>query len=325
MVWIGDRTRQLDGAHVEFFRGIKNPIGLKCGPSLEPDELLRLIDVLNPQNEPGRLTLIARFGSDKVAEQLPTLVRAVKREGAARGVVVRPDARQHHQARHGYKTRPFDRILAEVRTFFAVHRAEGTHPGGVHLEMTGQNVTECPGGARAICDEDSHDRYHTYCDPAAQRRAGARAGLPGGREAEGRPARASRSRCRWRRGCGKGRARHHPRPFVEFVGLRRPRRAPKAAFRREAAGGGVALSVPLAFFITPLAWKRACADRRHPAAAGDRIAQYRDREALRPGQRHASTPTSAPSRTWARQRSALGSAIAGFTWLLAMAERMGAF
>ena len=165
MLWIGDRTRQPDHGHVEYFRGIKNPIGLKCGPSLNPDGLLRLIDMLNPDNEAGRLTLICRFGADKVAEHLPGLIRAVEREG--RTVVWSCDAMHGNtiKASSGYKTRPFDRIMGEIRTFFEVHQAEGTYAGGVHLEMTGKNVTECTGGARAISDADLHDRYHTYCDP----------------------------------------------------------------------------------------------------------------------------------------------------------------
>ncbi len=165
MLWIGDRTRQLDGAHVEFMRGIKNPIGLKCGPSLEPDDLLRLIDALNPQNIPGRLTLIARFGSDRVAEKLPPLIRAVKREGAQ--VVWSSDPMHGNtiKLKSGYKTRPVDRILEEVKSFFAIHRAEGTHAGGVHFEMTGQNVTECLGGAQGLKEVDLQDRYQTACDP----------------------------------------------------------------------------------------------------------------------------------------------------------------
>ena len=165
MVWIGDRTRQPDHAHVEYCRGIKNPIGLKCGPSLKPDELLRLIDILNPENEPGRLTLIGRFGSEKVGEHLPALIRAVQREG--RQVVWSCDPMHGNtiSSVSGYKTRPFDRILNEVKDFFAVHAAEGTYAGGVHLEMTGQNVTECTGGARAISDAELNDRYHTFCDP----------------------------------------------------------------------------------------------------------------------------------------------------------------
>ena len=165
MIWIGDRTRQLDHAHVEYFRGIKNPIGLKCGPSLAPDELLKLIDVLNPENEPGRLTLIARFGAEKALEHLPGLVRAVKREG--RSVVWSCDPMHGNtvKAASGYKTRPFDLLLSEVKTFFGVHQAEGTYAGGIHLEMTGKNVTECTGGARAVLDSELQDRYHTHCDP----------------------------------------------------------------------------------------------------------------------------------------------------------------
>jgi 3-deoxy-7-phosphoheptulonate synthase len=165
MVWIGDRTRQPDHAHVEFCRGIKNPIGLKCGPSLKADDLIRLIDILNPDNEPGRLTLIGRFGNEKVGEHLPALVRAVKREGKQVVWSCDPMHGNTITAVSGYKTRPFDRILNEVKEFFAVHAAEGTYAGGVHLEMTGQNVTECTGGARAISDADLNDRYHTFCDP----------------------------------------------------------------------------------------------------------------------------------------------------------------
>ncbi|SOC25481.1 class II 3-deoxy-7-phosphoheptulonate synthase [Stappia indica] len=164
MLWIGDRTRQPDHAHVEFFRGIKNPIGLKCGPSLKADELLQLIDTLNPANEAGRLTLICRFGADKVFEHLPQLVRAVEREG--RKVVWSCDPMHGNTiTAGGYKTRPFDRIMREVEAFFAVHRAEGSYAGGIHVEMTGKNVTECTGGARALTAEDLADRYHTYCDP----------------------------------------------------------------------------------------------------------------------------------------------------------------
>jgi 3-deoxy-7-phosphoheptulonate synthase len=165
MLWIGDRTRQLDHAHVEYMRGIRNPIGLKCGPSLKPDELIRLIDQLNPDNEAGRLTLICRFGADKVLDHLPGLIRAVQREG--RTVVWSSDPMHGNtiKAASGYKTRPFEMVMGEVRNFFTVHQAEGTHAGGIHLEMTGKNVTECTGGARALTDEDLQDRYHTYCDP----------------------------------------------------------------------------------------------------------------------------------------------------------------
>jgi len=165
LLWIGDRTRGPEDAHVEFLRGVRNPIGLKCGPSLDPDELIRLIDVLNPENEPGRLTLIARMGSDKVAEGLPRLVRKVKEEG--RTVVWSCDPMHGNtvKAPSGYKTRPFERILNEVSAFFDVHRAEGTHAGGVHFELTGQDVTECTGGAQAITDDALSLRYHTHCDP----------------------------------------------------------------------------------------------------------------------------------------------------------------
>ena len=164
-VWIGDRTRQPDGAHVEFARGIKNPIGLKCGPTLEPDELLHLIDILNPANEPGRLTLIARFGADKVEAGLPKLVRAVVKEG--RSVVWSCDPMHGNTLKtaSGFKTRPFDRILSEVRAFMNILPAEGAYPGGVHVEMTGQQVTECLGGAAALKEEDLSSRYHTHCDP----------------------------------------------------------------------------------------------------------------------------------------------------------------
>ncbi|MAY27720.1 MAG: 3-deoxy-7-phosphoheptulonate synthase class II [Aurantimonas sp.] len=164
MIWIGDRTRQEDHAHVEFCRGIKNPIGLKCGPSMEPDALLRLIDKLNPDNKAGRLTLITRFGHEKVEAHLPKLVRAVEREG--RKVVWSCDPMHGNTITlNDYKTRPFDRILSEVQTFFDVHRAEGTHAGGIHIEMTGKDVTECTGGARPVLAEDLSDRYHTHCDP----------------------------------------------------------------------------------------------------------------------------------------------------------------
>ncbi|MGF1526343.1 MAG: class II 3-deoxy-7-phosphoheptulonate synthase [Candidatus Competibacterales bacterium] len=165
MLWVGDRTRQVEGAHVEFLRGIANPIGLKCGPSLTPDELLTLIDILNPDNDPGRLTLIVRLGADRVLEQLPPLIRAVQREGRAVVWTCDPMHGNTIKSTTGYKTRPFERILAEVEGFFAVHRAEGSYPGGIHLEMTGQNVTECTGGGQLIDDHDLADRYHTHCDP----------------------------------------------------------------------------------------------------------------------------------------------------------------
>ena len=164
-LWIGDRTRQPDSAHVELLRGLQNPIGMKCGPSLDPDELLRLIEVLNPGNVPGRLTLISRMGADQVEKGLPPLVRAVQRAGYKVVWACDPMHGNTIKSSTGYKTRPFDRILAEVKGFFAVHRAEGSYAGGVHFEMTGQDVTECIGGAQAIDDERLADRYHTHCDP----------------------------------------------------------------------------------------------------------------------------------------------------------------
>ncbi|SFA77378.1 3-deoxy-D-arabinoheptulosonate-7-phosphate synthase [Poseidonocella pacifica] len=165
MIWIGDRTRQPDGAHVEFASGVQNPIGLKCGPTTTADDLKVLMKKLNPENQMGRLTLIARFGAGKVSEHLPRLIKAVREEGA--NVVWSCDPMHGNtvKAASGYKTRPFDSVLREVQEFFAVHRAEGTIPGGVHFEMTGQDVTECTGGVRAVTDEDLSDRYHTACDP----------------------------------------------------------------------------------------------------------------------------------------------------------------
>ncbi|MDH7974496.1 3-deoxy-7-phosphoheptulonate synthase class II [Sphingomonas sp. AR_OL41] len=164
-LWIGDRTRFAGSAHVEYLRGIGNPIGVKCGPSLEPDDLLRLLDTLNPGRVAGRMTLITRYGHDKIEAGLPKLVRAVQREGHTVVWSCDPMHGNVIKAANGYKTRPFDRILAEVRGFFAVHRAEGTHAGGIHAEMTGQNVTECTGGAVDVTEQSLADRYHTHCDP----------------------------------------------------------------------------------------------------------------------------------------------------------------
>ncbi|KPA22557.1 Phospho-2-dehydro-3-deoxyheptonate aldolase [Shimia sp. SK013] len=165
MIWIGDRTRQPDGAHVEFARGVQNPIGLKCGPTTTAEDLKVLMEKLNPENEAGRLTLIARFGAGSVGEHLPRLIKAVKEEGA--NVLWTCDAMHGNTIKSatGYKTRPFESVLREVREFFGVHKAEGTIPGGVHFEMTGQDVTECTGGVRAVTDEDLSARYHTACDP----------------------------------------------------------------------------------------------------------------------------------------------------------------
>ena len=164
-LWIGDRTRFEGSAHVEFLRGIGNPIGIKCGPSLEPDALLRMLDTVNPSRAAGRVTLISRYGYDKVESGLPTLVRAVQREGHPVIWSCDPMHGNVVKSASGYKTRPFERILAEVRGFFAVHRAEGSFGGGIHIEMTGQNVTECTGGAVDVTDEGLADRYHTHCDP----------------------------------------------------------------------------------------------------------------------------------------------------------------
>ncbi|MDA9159397.1 3-deoxy-7-phosphoheptulonate synthase, partial [Rhodobacteraceae bacterium] len=157
--------RQPDGAHVEFCRGVQNPIGLKCGPTTTAEDLKILMAKLNPENEAGRLTLIARFGAGKVGDHLPRLIKAVQQEGA--NVLWTCDAMHGNtiKSSSGYKTRPFDSVLREVREFFAIHNAEGTVPGGVHFEMTGQDVTECTGGVRAVSDEDLSDRYHTACDP----------------------------------------------------------------------------------------------------------------------------------------------------------------
>ena len=164
-VWIGDRTRQPDGAHVEFCRGIKNPIGLKCGPSLKSEELIKLCNILNPENESGRLTLISRFGANKAEEFLPKLIKAVKKEGL--NVIWSCDPMHGNtiKATSGLKTRPFDNVLKEVKNVFAIHQAEGTYAGGLHVEMTGQDVTECTGGAQKIPDRDLSNRYRTHCDP----------------------------------------------------------------------------------------------------------------------------------------------------------------
>ena len=165
MVWIGDRTRQLDGAHVEYMSGISNPIGLKCGPTMDTDDLLRLIDKLNPENIPGRLTLIARMGADQVEEKLPPLVKAVKESGASVVWCSDPMHGNTVKASTGYKTRRVDDVMREVKGFFDVHDAYGSYPGGVHFEMTGQNVTECLGGVAEVTEARLGDRYHTHCDP----------------------------------------------------------------------------------------------------------------------------------------------------------------
>jgi 3-deoxy-7-phosphoheptulonate synthase len=165
MLWIGDRTRDPDDAHIEFLRGVGNPLGCKAGPSQTPDGLLRVLDTLNPDNIPGRMTVITRMGHENVEKYLPALIRAVEREG--RSVVWSCDPMHGNtiKAESGYKTRPFDQIREEVERCFAVHKAEGSYLGGIHLELTGQNVTECVGGAQAITDAGLADRYHTHCDP----------------------------------------------------------------------------------------------------------------------------------------------------------------
>jgi 3-deoxy-7-phosphoheptulonate synthase len=165
LLWIGDRTRQPDYAHVEFLRGVANPLALKCGPTLDADELLRLLDILNPDNEPGRMTLISRMGANAVGDRLPPLIRAVQREGRVVGWCCDPMHGNTVTASAGRKTRPFDRILAEVSEFFAIHADEGSYPGGLHLEMTGKDVTECTGGAAGLDEADLAARYQTLCDP----------------------------------------------------------------------------------------------------------------------------------------------------------------
>ncbi|HPQ51112.1 MAG: 3-deoxy-7-phosphoheptulonate synthase class II [Alphaproteobacteria bacterium] len=164
-VWIGARTNQEDHAQIEFVRGIKNPIGMKCPPSTTPDELIRLIDKINPDNEAGRLTLISRMGAGKVFDHLPQMARRVKEEGRTVTWICDPMHGNTTKSSTGYKTRQFNSVLSEVQDFFAVHKAEGTIPGGVHIEMTGQNVTECTGGLQDIREEDLSNRYHTHCDP----------------------------------------------------------------------------------------------------------------------------------------------------------------
>ena len=165
MIWIGDRTRQIDGAHVEFCKGVQNPIGLKCGPSIEPDELIQLCKILNPENEPGRLTLITRFGSELISDHLPQIIRSIKNAKLRVVWCCDPMHGNTVKSSNGFKTRPFDKILTEVKAFFKIHMSEGTYPGGIHVEMTGKDVTECTGGIKPIDDKDLHSRYHTACDP----------------------------------------------------------------------------------------------------------------------------------------------------------------
>ncbi|KAL6878418.1 hypothetical protein ACP4OV_012588 [Aristida adscensionis] len=165
MLWVGERTRQLDGAHVEFLRGIANPLGIKVSDKMNPNELVKLIEILNPSNKPGRITIITRMGAENMRVKLPHLIRAVRHAGQIVTWITDPMHGNTIKAPCGLKTRPFDSILAEVRAFFDVHEQEGSYPGGVHLEMTGQNVTECIGGSRPVTFDDLGDRYHTHCDP----------------------------------------------------------------------------------------------------------------------------------------------------------------
>jgi len=165
MLWIGERTRQLDGAHIAFVKGIKNPIGVKCGPTMEPDDLKRLIEALNPEAQPGRLTLIGRFGSETVSQRLPALMKASRQLGVPVVWSIDPMHGNVIKASNGYKTRPFERVLSEVKSFIDIAASENTHPGGLHLEMTGQDVTECTGGAHALSEDELSHRYHTHCDP----------------------------------------------------------------------------------------------------------------------------------------------------------------
>ena len=165
MLWVGDRTRQLDGAHIEFVRGIGNPIGLKVGPSTDVNELIKIIDTVNPENTAGRITLICRMGADKVASKLPLIISKVENEGKKVVWACDPMHGNTTKASNGFKTRSLSNIISEIENFFQIHRAEGSYPGGIHLEMTGQDVTECIGGIQEIKESDLSSRYHTYCDP----------------------------------------------------------------------------------------------------------------------------------------------------------------
>jgi 3-deoxy-7-phosphoheptulonate synthase len=165
MLWVGERTRQLDGAHLEFTRGIGNPLGVKISDKCTPDELIRIIDTMNPQNIPGRLTIVVRMGAEKLRKNLPALIRAVQREGKSVLWISDPVHGNTYKTESGIKTRNFDAIRDELRAFFDVHDEMGSHPGGVHLEMTGEDVTECTGGMSGVTEDSLNDRYHTYCDP----------------------------------------------------------------------------------------------------------------------------------------------------------------
>ena len=165
MLWVGDRTRQFDGAHIEFVKGICNPIGIKIGPSINIEELLKIIDIINPDNTAGRISLICRMGADKIMTKLPNVLKSVKKEGKKVVWTCDPMHGNTIKSKSGYKTRPLTSIISEIQQFFQIHRSIGTYAGGVHLEMTGQDVTECIGGLQKITDSDLKNRYHTYCDP----------------------------------------------------------------------------------------------------------------------------------------------------------------
>ena len=165
MLWVGDRTRQFDGAHIEFVKGIGNPIGIKIGPSINIEELLKIIDIINPNNTAGRISLICRMGADKIMTKLPNVLKSVKKEGKKVVWTCDPMHGNTIKSKSGYKTRPLTSIISEIQQFFQIHRSIGTYAGGVHLEMTGQDVTECIGGLQKITDSDLKNRYHTYCDP----------------------------------------------------------------------------------------------------------------------------------------------------------------
>ena len=165
MLWVGDRTRQLEGSHIEFVKGIENPIGLKVGPTTDIDELLKIIEIINPDNIPGRITLICRMGADKISTFLPNIIKKVKKTDSKVVWACDPMHGNTIKASSGYKTRPLSNIISEIEQFFKIHRSEGTYPGGIHLEMTGQDVTECIGGLNEITEDDLKSRYHTFCDP----------------------------------------------------------------------------------------------------------------------------------------------------------------
>ena len=165
MLWVGDRTRQLEGSHIEFVRGIENPIGIKVGPTTDIDELLKIIELVNPDNISGRITLICRMGSDKISTFLPNIIKNVKKTDSKVVWACDPMHGNTIKASSGYKTRPLSNIISEIEQFFKIHRNEGTYPGGIHLEMTGQDVTECIGGLKEVTEDDLKSRYHTFCDP----------------------------------------------------------------------------------------------------------------------------------------------------------------